>query len=470
MAKLNLDRIEMPRQDPKKRAGNFNEVALGYDAEMAREEASRCIKCKKRPCVDGCPVNIDIPEFIQAINEGDMPAAVKIIKKDNSLPGVCGRVCPQEIQCEEQCILNKKRAPVAIGRLERYIADWERANKDKLGKASPPVKRKNGRVAVIGAGPAGLTAASDLAMIGYQVTIFEALHAAGGVLVYGIPEFRLPKDIVKAEVDYVVSLGVEIIYDIVIGKTITIDELLESGYDAVFIGSGAGLPVFMGVPGENLNGVYSANEFLTRINLMKAYAFPEYDTPVTEGKKIAVIGGGNVAMDAARCALRLGADEVNIIYRRSKIEMPARHEEAENAAEEGVKFRILSGMVAIIGDEQDWVQAVKCVRMELGEPDAGGRRRPIPVAGSEFLIEADTVIVALGTTPNPLVPETTKGLEINKKQIVITDKETGKTSKKFVWAGGDVSTGSATIISAMGAARIAAKSIDSYLKEIGKEV
>ncbi|MBG7616756.1 MAG: FAD-dependent oxidoreductase, partial [Chloroflexi bacterium] len=267
MAKLNLDRIEMPRQDPKKRAGNFNEVALGYDAEMAREEASRCIKCKKRPCVDGCPVNIDIPEFIQAINVGDMPAAVKIIKKDNSLPGVCGRVCPQEVQCEEQCILNKKKAPVAIGRLERYIADWERANKDKLGKASPPVKRKNGRVAVIGAGPAGLTAASDLAMIGYQVTIFEALHAAGGVLVYGIPEFRLPKDIVKAEVDYVVSLGVEIIYDIVIGKTITIDELLESGYDAVFIGSGAGLPIFMGIPGENLNGVYSANEFLTRINL-----------------------------------------------------------------------------------------------------------------------------------------------------------------------------------------------------------
>jgi glutamate synthase (NADPH/NADH) small chain len=470
MAKLNLDRIEMPRQDPKKRASNFNEVALGYDAEMAREEASRCIKCKKRPCVDGCPVNIDIPEFIQAINVGDMPAAVKIIKKDNSLPGVCGRVCPQEIQCEEQCTLNKKKAPVAIGRLERYIADWERANKDKLGKASPSVKRKKGRVAVIGAGPAGLTAASDLAMIGYQVTIFEALHAAGGVLVYGIPEFRLPKDIVKAEVDYVVSLGVEIIYDIVIGKTITIDELLENGYDAVFIGSGAGLPIFMGVPGENLNGVYSANEFLTRINLMKAYAFPEYDTPVTEGKKIAVIGGGNVAMDAARCALRLGADEVNIIYRRSEVEMPARHEEAENAAEEGVKFRILSGMVAIIGDEQDWVQAVKCVRMELGEPDAGGRRRPIPVAESEFLIEADTVIVALGTTPNPLVPETTKGLEINKKQIVITDKETGKTSKKFVWAGGDVSTGSATIISAMGAARIAAKSIDSYLKEIGKEV
>ncbi|MDP6043093.1 MAG: NADPH-dependent glutamate synthase [Dehalococcoidales bacterium] len=461
MVKLNLNRVEMPRQKPEVRAKNYNEVALGYNQEQAIEEARRCIQCPKYPCVAGCPVEIDIPGFILALRENRMEEAVKILKSKNALPGICGRVCPQETQCEVVCTLAKKEAPVAIGRLERYIADWEREN---MGAVAPePVKPTGKKVAVVGSGPAGLTAAADLAMRGHRVTIFEALHIAGGVLMYGIPEFRLPKAIVQGEVDYVASLGVEIKLDSVVGRLVTIDELLGNGYDAVFLGTGAGLPMFMNVPKEHLNGIYSANEFLTRVNLMKAYMFPEYDTPVRIGRQVAVIGGGNVAMDSARCALRLGVEKVYIVYRRSEAELPARREEVENAQEEGIIFKLLTNPKRFLGDEQNNVVGMECYEMELGEPDESGRRRPIVKEGTEFTIDVDVVIVALGTTPNPLIAATTPGLEITKKGTVVADEATGKAAKDKVWAGGDIVTGAATVISAMGAARMAANDIDKYL-------
>jgi len=463
--KINLNRVSMPRQDPKVRARNYNEVALGYTEEMALEEANRCIQCPKRPCVDGCPVNVDIPDFIEAIRENNMPEAVRILKTKNSLPGVCGRVCPQEVQCENLCTLGKRGAPIAIGRLERYVADWGQSH-DSKPNSLPDLPPSTGRkVAVIGSGPAGLTCAADLAKLGHEVTIFEALHIAGGVLMYGIPEFRLPKHIVQFEVDYVKSLGVSINLDSVMGKLATVDELLKNGYDAVFLGTGAGLPMFMDIPGENLNGIYSANEFLTRVNLMKAYLFPEYDTPIKVGRRVAVIGGGNVAMDSARCALRLGADKVYIVYRRSRAEMPARQEEAENAEEEGIIFKLLTNPKRFIGNDQGWVTAMECYEMELGEPDSSGRRRPIVKEGSEFIIDIDVAVVALGTTPNPLISSTTKGLETTRFGTVVADEETGKTTKDMVWAGGDIVTGAATVISAMGAGKRAAASIDAYLKE-----
>ncbi len=462
--KLNLNRVSMPKQEPLVRAKNFNEVALGYTEENALYEAGRCIQCKKRPCVAGCPVGVDIPEFILALREGKIEESARILKSKNALPAICGRVCPQETQCEEVCTLAKKGAPIAIGRLERYVADWELAqsagSKPKPEMAPPTGKR----VAVVGSGPAGLTAAADLAKRGHKVTIFEALHVAGGVLMYGIPEFRLPKHIVQAEVDYVKSLGVEIKLDAVVGKIATVDELLKDGYDAVFLGTGAGLPMFLRIPGENYNGIYSANEFLTRTNLMKAYLFPEYDTPIKVGKRVAVIGAGNVAMDAARCALRLGAPEVYIVYRRSRAEMPARREEVENAEEEGVVFKLLTNPVRFFGNDKGWVTGMECIEMELGEPDASGRRRPVEKKGSEFKMEVDTVVVALGTTPNPLVPRTTEALETTKHGTVVADEATGKTTKDCVWAGGDVVTGAATVISAMGAGKRAAESIDAFLK------
>ena len=460
-SKINLNRVDMPRQDPKVRAHNYKEVALGYSDEMAIQEATRCIQCPKRPCVAGCPVNVDIPEFIKAVRDNQMEESVKILKGKNALPGICGRVCPQETQCEQVCSLGKKGAPIAIGRLERYVADWDLAHKKDIKVELPPPTGK--RVAVIGSGPAGLTCAADLARLGHKVTIYEALHTAGGVLMYGIPEFRLPKNVVQSEVDFVKSLGVDVQLDSVMGKLATVDELLEKDYDAVFLGTGAGLPMFMGIPGENLNGVYSANEFLTRVNLMKAYLFPEYDTPIKIGKQVAVIGGGNVAMDSARCALRLGADKVYIVYRRSRTELPARHEEVENAEEEGIIFKFLTNPKQIIGDDKGWVKAMECYEMELGEPDASGRRRPITKQGSEFTIDVDVVVVALGTTPNPLIPSTTKGLEITKHGTVVADEQSGKTVKDRVWAGGDVVTGAATVISAMGAGKRAAASIDAFL-------
>ncbi len=463
MPKLNLNREPMPRQDPKVRSKNFNEVALGYSAEQALAEANRCIQCPKRPCTEGCPVNVDIPDFIKAIHEGDMPEAVRILKSKNSLPGICGRVCPQETQCEAVCSLGKRGAPIAIGRLERYVADWERANKQAINSPVDLPKPTGKHVAVVGSGPAGLTAAADLAKRGYSVTIFEALHIAGGVLMYGIPEFRLPKAIVQGEVNYVTSLGVELRLDSVIGKIDTVDELLNNGYDAVFLGTGAGLPMFLGIPGENLNGIYSANEFLTRVNLMKAYTFPEYDTPVKVGKRVAVVGGGNVAMDSARCALRLGADQVYIVYRRSEAEMPARREELENAKEEGVQFRLLTNPKQFKGNEQNWVVGMECHEMVLGEPDASGRRRPIVKPGSEFIIDVDVVVVALGTTPNPLIASTTEGLKSTEHGTVVADEANGKTVKAKVWAGGDIVTGAATVISAMGAGKRAAASIHEYL-------
>jgi len=464
MAKLNLNREPMPRQDPKLRSKNFNEVALGYSAQQAEAEARRCILCPRRPCVEGCPVEIDIPGFIEALSKGALPEAVRILKDKNSLPGICGRVCPQETQCEEVCVLAKKGAPIAIGRLERYVADWERANMKSINSPTAQPSPSGKRVAVVGSGPAGLTTAADLAKLGYSVTIFEALHVAGGVLIYGIPEFRLPKAIVQAEVDYVTSLGVELKLDAVVGKLVTVDELLNNGYKAVFLGTGAGLPMFLNIPGENLNGIYSANEFLTRVNLMKAYQFPEYDTPVKVGKRVAVIGGGNVAMDSARCALRLGADEVYIVYRRSEVEMPARREEVENAMEEGIHFKLLTNPKQMLGNEQNWVVGMECFEMELGEPDASGRRRPIVIPGSEFIIDVDVVIVALGTTPNPLIAQTTEGLETTRWGTVVADEATGKTVKPQVWAGGDIVTGAATVISAMGAGRCAAADIDKYLR------
>ena len=464
MAKLNLNREPMTKQDPKTRGKNFNEVALGYSAEQAKAEASRCIQCPKHSCTDGCPVEIDIPGFIKAVLDDNMPEAVRILKDKNSLPGICGRVCPQETQCEQTCSLAKKGAPIAIGRLERYVADWERANMGALTPRAEPPRPTGKQVAVVGSGPAGLVAAADLVKLGHSVTLFEALHSAGGVLMYGIPEFRLPKTIVQGEVDYVASLGVEIRLNHVIGKIATVDDLLENGFDAVFLAPGAGAPMFLNIPGENLSGVYSANEFLTRTNLMKAYLFPQYDTPIQVGRRVAVFGAGNVAMDASRCALRLGAQEVYIIYRRSRVEMPARLEERENAEEEGITFKLLTNPIRFLGDEQGRVKAVELYETELGEPDESGRRRPIRKPGSEFIMEIDTAIPALGTRPNPIIPSTTKGLELTKWGTIMTDEATGSTSKERVWCGGDMATGAATVISAMGAARRAATAIDDWFR------
>ncbi len=462
MAKLNLNRVEMPRQKPEQRARNYNEVALGYSREQALEEAGRCIQCPKYPCKAGCPVQVDIPEFILAIRDDNMEEAVRIMKGKNALPGICGRVCPQETQCEEVCTLAKRGGQVAIGRLERYVADWERENMGVL--PVKPAQPSGKKVAVVGSGPAGLTATADLAKLGHAVTIFEALHVAGGVLMYGIPEFRLPKEIVQNEVKYVTSLGVDMKLDSVVGRLVTIDELLNDGYEAVFLGTGAGLPMFLGCPGENLNGIYSANEFLTRVNLMKAYQFPDYDTPVRIGRQVAVIGGGNVAMDSARCALRLGAEKVYIVYRRSEAEMPARREEVENAKEEGIIFKLLTNPKQFIGDEQNNVRQMECYQMELGEPDESGRRRPVVKEGSEFKLDIDVAIIALGTTPNPLIAQTTPGLETGNKGTVVADETVGKTKKGRVWAGGDIVTGAATVISAMGAGKRAAADIDNYLR------
>ena len=450
----------MPKQEPFERVRNFDEVALGYTAELAREEASRCLSCKKPLCVEGCPVGIDIPGFVQLIVEGDFSGGIKKIKERNALPAVCGRVCPQEEQCEKVCILGKKHEPVAIGRLERFLADWEAADG---GIERPDIAPPNGKkIAVVGSGPAGITVASDLALLGYDVTIFEALHDAGGVLTYGIPEFRLPKAIVRREVEYVRSLGVKLNVNFIVGKTRRIDLLLTE-FDAMFVGAGAGLPWFMDVPGENLNGVYSANEYLTRCNLMKGFRFPAHDTPLKRAGQVAVFGGGNVAMDAARTALRLGADEVHIVYRRSRTELPARLEEVENAEEEGVIFDFLTLPTKLLGNEDGWLTEIECLRMELGEPDQSGRRRPVAIVGSEFRMRADAAICAIGNSPNPLIPMSTPGLEIGKKGNIVADEETGRTSRERIWAGGDVVTGAATVISAMGAARKAARSIHETL-------
>jgi glutamate synthase (NADPH/NADH) small chain len=455
-------RERMPEQNPKLRIQNFNEVALGYTNDNALREASRCLQCKNSPCVEGCPVSVQIPAFIKKIKEGDFMGAIHTIKETNSLPAVCGRVCPQESQCESKCVLGKKGQPIAIGRLERFAADYE------LGKGdvrAPQKPRKSGKkVAIIGAGPAGLTVAGELSKKGHDVTVFEALHKAGGVLVYGIPEFRLPKAIVQREVDYVEKLGAKIKVDTIIGQTTTVDELFKQGYDAIFIGTGAGLPYFLNIPGENLNGVYSANEFLTRSNLMKAYLFPEYDTPVRVGSKVAVIGGGNVAMDSARVAKRLGADTVYLVYRRSREEMPARAEEAHHAEEEGIDFRLLTNPIGIIGDENGWVKGMECMQMELGEPDASGRRRPVEIKGSNFVLDVDVVIVAIGQGPNPILTQSTPELKLRKSGNIEADLETGKTSMEGIFAGGDIVTGAATVILAMGAGRAAAKAIDDYLQ------
>jgi glutamate synthase (NADPH/NADH) small chain len=450
----------MPMQDPKERSKNFSQVATGYTEEMALAEASRCLQCKNPLCVSGCPVSVQIPTFIGFLKQKKYREAIDAIKATNNLPAICGRVCPQESQCEAKCVLVKTGQPIAIGRLERFAADWEGQNGTATPEKAPSLGKK---VAVVGAGPSGLTAAGDLAKLGYDVTIFESLHAPGGVLIYGIPEFRLPKDVVKREVDYVKALGVKIETDVVIGRTITIDDLFEDGFEAVYVASGAGLPMFMRIPGENLNGVYSANEWLTRINLMKAYQFPEWDTPVKRGKKVAVVGAGNVAMDAVRSALRLGAEKASIVYRRSRAEMPARAEEVENAEEEGVEFNFLTNPVEILGDEKGWVTGLKCVKMELGEPDKSGRRRPVPIPGSEFVMECDIVIMALGTSPNPVISQTTSGLEAQTWGGIIADEKTGRTTRPRIWAGGDAVTGSATVILAMGAGKAAAKDIHEFL-------
>ena len=466
---MSLKKNPMPTQDPAVRAHNFNEVALGYDEATALDEAARCLNCKNPACVSGCPVSIHIPEFISKVAEGDFEGAYQVIHQSSSLPAVCGRVCPQETQCESKCVRGIKGEPVGIGRLERFVADWH----NTYATEKPTVPAPNGhKVAIVGSGPSGLTCAGDLAKEGYAVTVFEALHVAGGVLMYGIPEFRLPKAIVQKEVDTLKAMGVEMMTNVVIGKTITVDELFEDGYEAVFIGSGAGLPRFMGIPGESLKGVYSANEFLTRNNLMKAYREGSA-TPVMEARKVAVVGGGNVAMDAARTALRLGADEVSIIYRRSMEELPARREEVEHAMEEGIQFRLLNNPVEILGynnpdDRRDpkngFVRGIRCIRMELGEPDAKGRRRPVEVPGSEFELDVDCVIMSIGTSPNPLIKSTTKGLDVNSHGGIIVEEETGLTSREGVYAGGDAVTGAATVILAMGAGKTAARAIDEYLK------
>ncbi len=461
MAKISPTKTKMREQPPQERIKNFQEVPYGYSEEEAILEAQRCLQCPKPTCITGCPVEIDIPGFIGFIAKGDFPGAIRRLKEKNVLPAICGRVCPQEEQCEKLCILGKKLQPVGIGRLERFAADWEAAH----GVPElPQRKRRTGkRIAVVGAGPAGLTVAGDLIQMGHEVTLFEALHEAGGVLVYGIPEFRLPKLIVGREVENLCKMGVKLVKNFVVGTTKTVDELLEE-FNAVFLGTGAGLPWFMQLPGENLNGVYSANEYLTRVNLMKAYLFPQYDTPIQKGKRVATIGGGNVAMDSARTALRLGADYSMIIYRRSRVEMPARNEEIHHAEEEGVEFHFLTNPVGYYSDANGWVKEAECIKMRLGEPDSSGRRRPIPIERSNFRIPVDTVVVAIGNSPNPLVPSTTPGLETGRHGNIVTDELTGKTSKKGVFAGGDVATGAATVISAMGAGRKAARAIDEYVR------
>ena len=459
MANMNPKKLPMPEQEPGVRSHNFDEVALGYTAEMAMEEALRCLQCKNPACVAGCPVNIHIPEFIAQVAKGDFAAAYEVISQTNALPAISGRVCPQETQCEARCVRGIKGESVAIGRLERFVADWYRQNVN----AMPQKPASNGhKVAVVGSGPAGLTCASDLAGLGYEVTVYEAFHTAGGVLVYGIPEFRLPKAIVAGEVDKLSALGVDMETDVVIGKTLSIDELFAMGYEAVFVGSGAGLPMFMGIPGESLSGVYSANEYLTRINLMKAYR-EGYDTPIKHSRAVAVVGGGNVAMDACRCAKRLGAEKVYIVYRRGEEEMPARNEEIHHAREEGIEFQLLTNPVEILG-EGGKVTGMKCVRMELGEPDESGRRRPVEVPGSEFVLDVDTVIMSLGTSPNPLIRSTTPGLEANRKGCLVVNEETMATTREGVYAGGDAVTGAATVILAMGAGKKAAEHIHQYLQ------
>lgn len=458
--RIKLPRTPMPEQDAKARAANFNEVTLGYTEDMAKQEASRCLKCKKPKCMDGCPVEVNIPEFISLTAEGQFDEALDKIREKNALPAICGRVCPQEVQCEATCVVGVKSEPVAIGRLERFVADRV-LQKEKAG--TNPVTESNGKkVAIIGAGPAGLTAAGDLAKLGYEVKVFEALHKPGGVLVYGIPEFRLPKRIVEQEIDFVRSLGAEIECNAVVGRLYGFDDLRDQGYSAFFISTGAGLPMFLGIPGENLNGVYSANEFLTRVNLMKAYLFPESDTPVVKGQRVAVVGGGNVAMDSARTALRLGAKEVHLVYRRSRSEMPARLEEVHHAEEEGVIFDLLTNPTEILG-EDNWVNKIRCVKMELSEPDASGRARPVPIKGSEFDLQVDAVIMAIGTSANPLLLQSVPGLGLNKRGYIEVDESSGRTSLEDVFAGGDIVTGSATVILAMGAGRTAAKAIHAYL-------
>lgn len=464
MPNMSLKKNEMPSQEPQVRSKNFLEVALGYTEEQALDEAQRCLHCKNKPCVSGCPVGINIPDFIEKVAQRDFEGAYQIITQQSSLPAVCGRVCPQETQCESKCVRGIKGEPVGIGRLERFVADWHNQNVCE----APQRPASNGhKVAVVGSGPSGLACAGDLAKKGYDVTVFEALHTAGGVLVYGIPEFRLPKAIVQKEIDTLKALGVKVETNMVIGRVLSIDELLEQGFEAVFIGSGAGLPRFMNIPGENLKGVYSANEFLTRVNLMKAY-LPGSDTPIEHAKRVAVVGGGNVAMDAARCAKRLGAEEVSIVYRRSEKELPARAEEVEHAKEEGIVFRLLNNPTQILGDDQGNVRGMECVRMELGEPDASGRRRPVEVPGSEFVLDVDCVIMSIGTSPNPLIKSTTKGLETQKWGGIIVEEETGLTSREGVYAGGDAVTGAATVILAMGAGKTAAKAIDEHIS--GKSV
>ena len=464
MANMTLTKTPMPEQDPQVRAHNFQEVTLGYTPEMAMEEAARCLGCKKPKCVEGCPVNVRIPEFIGKVAEGDFKAAYEIITSTNALPALSGRVCPQETQCEARCVRGVKGEPVAIGRLERFVADWYRENINEM----PTKVECNGiKVAVVGSGPAGLTCASDLAGRGYDVSIFEALHTAGGVLVYGIPEFRLPKAIVANEVKKLEAQGVHVMTNMVIGRVLTIDDLFEMGFKSVFVGSGAGLPMFMNIPGESLKGVMSANEYLTRTNLMKAYK-EEYDTPIIKSKAVAVVGGGNVAMDAARCAMRLGAEHVYVVYRRGEAEMPARLEEQHHAKEEGIEFKTLCNPVEILSDENGRACGMKCVRMELGEPDASGRRRPVPVEGSEFVLDLDCVIAAIGTSPNPLIRSTTPGLETNRHGCIVTNGDDGLTSREGVYAGGDAVTGAATVILAMGAGKHAAKAIDEYIKSKNK--
>ena len=468
MPNMSLKKNPMPVQDPVERGRNFNEVALGYDEATALDEAARCLNCKNMPCVSGCPVNVHIPEFIAKVRELDFEGAYQVINKSSSLPAVCGRVCPQETQCESKCVRGIKGEAVGIGRLERFVADWHNEHSTK----APETPQANGhRVAIVGSGPSGLTCAGDLAKLGYKVTVYEALHLAGGVLVYGIPEFRLPKSIVQKEVDTLKALGVDVETNVVIGKTLTVDELFEMGYEAVFIGSGAGLPRFMGIPGESLKGVYSANEFLTRSNLMKAYR-DDSSTPIMHAKRVAVVGGGNVAMDAARTALRMGAEKVYIVYRRSLEELPARKEEVEHAMEEGIEFRLLNNPKRILGfenpdDRRDprngFVTGMECVKMELGEPDASGRRSPVEVPDSEFVLDVDCVIIAIGTSPNPLIKSTTDGLEVNRKGGIVVEEATGLTSREGVYAGGDAVTGAATVILAMGAGKTAAKAIDEYL-------
>ena len=461
MPNMDPKKCPMPVQDPDVRNKNFDEVALGYTYEMAVEEAKRCLNCKHKPCQNGCPVGIDIPAFIGKVAEEDMEGAFEILSASSALPAVCGRVCPQETQCESKCVRGIKHEPVGIGRLERFVADWHREHSNE----KPKMPEQNGiKVAVIGSGPSGLTAAGDLAKMGYKVTVYEALHTAGGVLVYGIPEFRLPKEIVRQEIDGLRAIGVDVETDVVIGRTLTIDELFDMGNEAVFIGSGAGLPRFMGIPGESLNGVYSANEFLTRINLMKAYQ-PDSKTPIQHAKNVAIVGGGNVAMDAARCAKRLGAENVYIVYRRGMEELPARREEIEHAEEEGIIFKTLSNPIEVLGDENGYVKGMVCQEMELGEPDASGRRRPVAKEGATFTLDVDCMVMSIGTSPNPLIRSTTPGLETNKHGCIITNGDDGLTTREAVYAGGDAVTGAATVILAMGAGKHAAKAIDAYLKE-----